>query len=56
MKSDIENFLWLFHIEDDGGIGGKCICVQLIAINKELSNCLNTVFFCFVLRKEKLKT
>ena len=22
------------HIEDDGGIGGKCICVQLIAIQK----------------------
>ena len=24
--------------EDDEGIGGKCICVQLIAISKELLN------------------
>ena len=39
VKSNIENFKWLFQIEDDGGIGGKCTCVQLIAINKELSNC-----------------
>ena len=39
VKSDIENFKWLFQIEDDGKFGGKCTCVQLIAINKELSNC-----------------
>ena len=35
----IENFKWLFQIEDDEGIGGKCICVQPITIPKELSNC-----------------
>ena len=39
IESDIENFKWLFHIEDDGGIGGKCTYVQLIAINKDLSTC-----------------
>ena len=39
VKSDIENFKWLFQIEDDGGIGGKCICVERIVINEELSNC-----------------
>ena len=33
VKSDIENFKWLFQIEDDGGTGGKCTCVQPIAIN-----------------------
>ena len=54
MKSDIENFKWLFQIEDDGGIGGKCTCVQLIAINKEWSNCKITVLFRLVLGKEKL--
>ena len=25
---------WVFQIEDDGGMGGKCTCVQLIALNK----------------------
>ena len=55
MKSDIENFKWVFHIEDVGGIGGKCTCVQLIVINKELSNCLTTVLLHLVLGKEKLK-
>ena len=38
VKSDITSFKWLFKLEDDEGIGGKCTCVQLIAINKELSN------------------
>jgi hypothetical protein len=39
VKSDIENFKWLFQIEDDEGNGGKCTCLQPIAMNKELSNC-----------------
>ena len=39
VKSDIENFKWLFQIEDDKGTGGKYTWVQLIAINNELSNC-----------------
>ena len=43
MKSDIEHFKWLFQIEDNGGIGGKCTCVHLIA----------TVLFWLVLGKEK---
>ena len=30
----------------------KSICLQLMAINEELSNCLFTVFFCLVLGKE----
>ena len=30
MKSDIENFKYLFQIEDDGGIGGKYTRVELI--------------------------
>ena len=34
MKSDIENFKHLLKIEDDGGIGGKGTCVQLIAKNQ----------------------
>ena len=38
VKSDFENFKWLFQIEDDGGIGGKCTCVPLIVINEKLSN------------------
>ena len=54
MKSDIENLTWLFQIEDGGGIGGKCICVNLIAINKKLSNCKSTVLFHLVLGKEIL--
>ena len=56
MKSDIENIKYLFQIEDDEGIWGKCTCVQLIAINKELSNCEATVYLRLVLGKEKLKT
>ena len=55
MKSDIENFKWVFQIEDVDGIGGKCTCGELIAINKELSNCLTTVLLRLVLGKEKLK-
>ena len=55
MKSDIENFKYLFQIEDDVGIGGKCTCVQLIARNQEWSNCKTTVLFRLVLGKEKLK-
>ena len=39
---------WLFQIKNDGRIGGKYTCVQLIAINKELSNCLTTVLFLLV--------
>ena len=54
MKNYIENFKWLFQIEDDGGMGGKGTCVQLIALNKELSSCLTTVLFRFVLVNEKL--
>ena len=27
VKSYIENFKYLIHIEDDDGIGGKCTCV-----------------------------
>ena len=38
VKSNIDNFKCLFQKEDDGGTGGKCTCVQLIVINKELSN------------------
>ena len=34
VKINIENFKWLFQIEDDGGIGRKCTCVELIAINE----------------------
>ena len=45
-----------FQIKDDGGIGGKRTCVQLIATNKELSNCLTTGLLHLVLEKEKLKT
>ena len=37
-ESDIENFKWLFQIEDDEVFGGKFTCLQLITINKELSN------------------
>ena len=33
MKSENQNFKWLFQIEDDGRIGGKCTCVYLIAMN-----------------------
>ena len=39
VKSDNENLKLLFQIEDDKGVWGKCTCVELIAINKELSNC-----------------
>ena len=54
MKRDIENFKWVFQIEDDVGIG-KSTCVQRIAINKELSNCKTTVLIRLVLGKEKVK-
>ena len=56
MKSDIENFKLGFQIEDGGGIGGKYTWVQLIAINKEWSNCKTTVLFGLVLGKEKLNS
>ena len=52
MKSDIDNFKWLFQIEDDGGIRGKNTCVQLIVINNELSNCSTPALFRLVLGKE----
>ena len=55
MKSDIENFKLLFQIEEDGRIGGKYNCVQLITINKELTNCKTTVLFHLILGKEKIK-
>ena len=55
VKSDIENFKYLFLIEDDGGIEGKRSCIQLIAINKELSNWKTTVLFRLFLGKETLK-
>ena len=55
MKSDIEHFKYLFQIEDDGGIGGKCTCVLLIAINKEGSNSKTAGLFCLALGKRKLE-
>ena len=55
MKSEIENFKYLFQKEDDGEIGGKCTCVLLIAPNKELSNSQTTVIFRLILGKEKLE-
>jgi hypothetical protein len=55
VKSDIEHSKWLFKIKDDGGIGEKCTCLQLTAINKELLNHC-TVYFHLVLGKEKLRT
>ena len=39
VKINIKNFKGVFQVEDDGGIGGKCICVQPIAINKEILKC-----------------
>ena len=54
MKSDIENFKYLFHIEDGGGTGGKCISAQLIASNTELSKYQTHLVFCLILGKEKL--
>ena len=47
MKINIENFKWLFHIEYDEGIGGKCTCVQLIAINNEWSISKTDVLMCW---------
>ena len=35
-------------------MGEECTCKQLIAINKECSNCKPTVLFYLVLGKEKL--
>ena len=55
MKSDIENFKCLFQIEDDGGIGGKCTCVLLIAMNKDLSNSKIAGLFRLALGKRKLE-
>ena len=55
MKSDIEHFEGVFKIEDDGGIGGKCTCVQTTAMHKELLNCKTTVLYRLVLGKEQLK-
>ena len=54
MKSDIENFKCLFQIED-GGIGGKCTCVLLIAMNKDLSNSKIAGLFRLALGKRKLE-
>ena len=54
MKSDIENFKCLFQIEDDGGIGGKCTCVLLIAMNQDLSNSKIAGLFRLALGKRKL--
>ena len=43
MKSDIENFKYLFQIEDGGGIEGTCISVQLItSLPSFWINLLNT--------------
>ena len=48
MKVDLKNFKWLFQIEDDGGIGGECTCVQFIAINKKIKFQTHCVIpFCF---------
>ena len=38
-----------------GGIGGKCTCLEPIAINKEWWNSKATLLFRLVLGKEKLK-
>ena len=40
-------------MDDDGGIGGKCTCVQLIAINKELPNFQTIQFIRLALEEEK---
>ena len=39
VKINIKNFKWVFQVEDDGGMWGKCTCVQPIAINKEILKC-----------------
>ena len=52
MKSGIENVKWLFKIEDDEGIGGKCTCVQLIAI-KKIMKLLSHCVILFGFRKGK---
>ena len=55
MKCNIQHLKLLFQIGDDGGIGGECTCIQLIAITKEWSNYKPTVLIPLVLEKEKLK-
>ena len=55
VKSDIENFKCSFQIVDDGGIGGKCTCVLLMAMNKDLSNTEIAGLFRFALGKGKLE-
>ena len=55
MKSDIENFKCLFQIEEDGGIEGKCTCVLLMAMNKDLSNTKIAGLFRLALGKGKLE-
>ena len=54
MNSDIEHLKWLFQIEDDGGIEGKC--VQIFAIFKRIVKVLNQCVIPFRFRKEKQKT
>ena len=55
MKGDFSNYKWLFQIEDDDKIDGKCTCDEFIAINTELSNFKTTMLFRLALGKEKLE-
>ena len=56
MKSDIDNFKWLFQIEDDGRIAGKVTCVQLIGILKNYKIAKQLYYFFLILGNKKLKT
>ena len=53
MKKDIENFIWLFQIEEDEGIGGKCTCEQRIAIKERIIKLLRLCAFPLSFRKGK---
>ena len=53
MKSDIQNFKQLFHIENDGRKGGKCNCVWILAINKKMVKLAKACFTPFDFRKGK---
>ena len=52
MKSDIQHFKQLFQIEDDGGKGGKCTCVEIFSIYMNDKNC-KACFILFDFGKEK---
>ena len=53
VKSDIENFKWLFQIEDQGGIEGTCICVQQFALKKRIIKLLSHCVIMCCFRKGK---